>query len=214
MLIIFNTKSKNLKKLALVSGAFLGAMVIGATSANASTKVDQNHVRVEQGDTLSQIAHDNGTTVDALVQANHLTNPNMIFVGDNLVLTPNADNQSNVQDNVQPASQATNKVAPAQTTNQASQTSQAPVAQTTNSSLDGNSMAALRRSIESGGNYNTNTGNGYIGAYQFAPQTIAGIESATGMKWSMDPATQDAFANYYANTRYGSWANVPTTGGW
>lgn len=226
---IFNTKTKNLKKLALVSGAVMGAMVIGATSANASTKIDQNHVRVEQGDTVSQIAKDNGTTVDALAQANHLTNPDLIFVGDNLVLTPNADNNNNqsanVQDNVQPASQATNKVAPAQTTNQASQTSQAPVAQSakvttqqsaTNSSvnLSGNSMAALRRSIESGGNYNTNTGNGYIGAYQFAPQTIAGIESATGMKWSMDPATQDAFANYYANTRYGSWENVPTTGGW
>lgn len=75
-------------------------------------------------------------------------------------------------------------------------------------------MAALRRSIESGGNYNTNTGNGYIGAYQFAPQTIAGIESATGMQWSMDPATQDAFANYYANARYGGWAHVPTNGGW
>lgn len=207
---IFNTKTKNLKNLAIVSGAVLGAMVIGATTANASTKIDQNHVRVEQGDTVSQIAKDNGTTVDAIVQANHLTNPNIIFVGDNLVLTPNADNNNNqsanVQNNVQPASQATNNVAPAQTTNQASQT--------TNSSLAGNSMAALRRSIESGGNYNTNTGNGYIGAYQFAPQTIAGIESATGMKWSMDPATQDAFANYYANSRYGGWQNVPTNGGW
>lgn len=223
---IFNTKTKNLKKLALVSGAVMGAMAIGATTANASTKIDQNHVRVEQGDTVSQIAKDNGTTVDAIVQANHLTNPNMIFVGDNLVLTPNADNNNNqsanVQNNVQPASQATNNVAPAQATNttnnQASQTSQAPVAQTTkvttNSSLAGNSMAALRRSIESGGNYNTNTGNGYIGAYQFAPQTIAGIESATGMKWSMDPATQDAFANYYANARYGGWQNTPKTGGW
>ena len=94
----------------------------------------------------------------------------------------------------------------------------APVAQsaktTTNNSLAGNSMAALRRSIESGGNYNTNTGNGYIGASQFAPQTIAGIESATGMQWSMDPATQDAFANYYANSRYGGWQNVPTNGAW
>lgn len=87
-------------------------------------------------------------------------------------------------------------------------------ATSSNVNLSGNSMAALRRSIESGGNYNTNTGNGYIGAYQFAPQTIAGIESATGMQWSMDPATQDAFANYYANARYGGWQNVPTNGAW
>ena len=201
-------------------------MVIGTQAANADTQVDSNHVRVEQGDTVSGIAQKHNVSVDSLVQANHMSNPDMIFVGDTLVLTPNADNNNNqsanVQNNVQPASQATNNVAPAQATNttnnQASQTVQSPVAQTTkvttNSSLAGNSMAALRRSIESGGNYNTNTGNGYIGAYQFAPQTIAGIESATGMKWSMDPATQDAFANYYANSRYGGWAHVPTNGGW
>lgn len=236
----------------------LGAMVIGTQAANADTQVDSNHVRVEQGDTISGIAQKHNVSVDSLVQANHMSNPDMIFVGDTLVLTPNADNNNNqsanVQNNVQPASQATNNVAPAQATNttnnQATQTpsykgsqhmnqpvhmiennentannnqpattvqQSAPVTTTkvtTNSSLAGNSMAALRRSIESGGNYNTNTGNGYIGAYQFAPQTIAGIESATGMQWSMDPATQDAFANYYANSRYGGWQNTPKTGGW
>ena len=152
----------------------------------------------------------------------------MIFVGDTLVLTPNASNNENVtqtpsdgdsQHMNQPVhmiennENTVNNNQPATTIQQS-----APVAQsaktTTNNSLAGNSMAALRRSIESGGNYNTNTGNGYIGAYQFAPQTIAGIESATGMQWSMDPATQDAFANYYANSRYGGWQNVPTNGAW
>ena len=180
-------------------------MVIGTQAANADTQIDSNHVRVEQGDTVSEIAQKHNVSVESLVQANHMSNPDMIFVGDTLVLTPNADNNNNqsanVQNNVQPASQATNNVAQSAKT-------------TTNNSLAGNSMAALRRSIESGGNYNTNTGNGYIGAYQFAPQTIAGIESATGMQWSMDPATQDAFANYYANSRYGGWQNTPKTGGW
>lgn len=229
----------------------LGAMVIGTQAANADTQVDSNHVRVEQGDTISGIAQKHNVSVDSLVQANHMSNPDMIFVGDTLVLTPNADNNNNqsanVQNNVQPASQTpsdgasqhmnqpvhmiennentVNNNQPATTVQQSAPVTNtttvqqsapvaAPAQSSTNSSLAGNSMAALRRSIESGGNYNTNTGNGYIGAYQFAPQTIAGIESATGMKWSMDPATQDAFANYYANTRYGSWANVPTNGGW
>ena len=203
----------------------MAGALLGATTANADTKIDDTHVRVEAGDTVSSIANKYGTDVSTIASASNLSDANKIFVGDILVLTPEAQQpttnnvQAPVVSQAQPASQATNNVAPAQTTNttnnQASQTSQAPVAQpTTNSSLTGNSMAALRRSIESGGNYNTNTGNGYIGAYQFAPQTIAGIESATGMKWSMDPATQDAFANYYANSRYGSWANVPTTGGW
>lgn len=194
----------------------LGAMVIGTQAANADTQIDSNHVRVEQGDTISEIAQEHNVSVDSLVKANHLSNPDMIFVGDTLVLTPNASNSENATQNPsykgsqhmhQPVHMIENNENNANNTTQQTATN-------SNVNLSGNSMAALRRSIESGGNYNTNTGNGYIGAYQFAPQTIAGIESATGMKWSMDPATQDAFANYYANTRYGSWANVPTTGGW
>ena len=208
---IFNTKTKNLKKLALVSGAVMGAMVIGATTANASTKLDQNHVRVEQGDTVSQIAKDNGTTVDAIVQANHLTNPDMIFVGDNLVLTPNADNNNNqsanVQNNVQPASQATNNVAPAQTTNttnnQASQTSQAPVAQTTNvtttnsSSVSGSEAAAKNwiAQHESGGNYGASNGQ-YVGKFQL---------SASYLNGDYSPANQERVADQYVAQRYGSW---------
>ena len=213
----------------------MAGALLGATTANADTKIDDTHVRVEAGDTVSSIANKYGTDVSTIASASNLSDANKIFVGDILVLTPEAQQpttnnvQAPVASQAQPASQAqvasqaTVNTQPVQ--NQPVQ-SQAPVQQsttpvqsqpakdTTNSSLAGNSMAALRRSIESGGNYNTNTGNGYIGAYQFAPQTIAGIESATGMKWSMDPATQDAFANYYANSRYGGWQNVPTNGGW
>ena len=211
----------------------MAGALLGATTANADTKIDDTHVRVEAGDTVSSIANKYGTDVSTIASASNLSDANKIFVGDILVLTPEAQQPttSNVQAPVvsqaQPASQATVNTQPVQNQPVQSQAqSQAPVQQsttpvqsqpakdTTNSSLAGNSMAALRRSIESGGNYNTNTGNGYIGAYQFAPQTIAGIESATGMKWSMDPATQDAFANYYANSRYGGWQNVPTNGGW
>ena len=190
-----------------------GAVFAGST-ANADTRIDNNHVRVEAGDSLYTIAQHNGTDVETIVRDNNLTNPEMIHVGDILVVTPGQ--QGNAQTNQ--GNQATTnttvsnngaKVATSGSISQAS-TSQA----STSVNLSGNSMAALRRSIESGGNYNTNTGNGYLGAYQFAPQTIAGIENATGMKWSMDPATQDAFANYYANTRYGGWQNVPTSGGW
>lgn len=212
---IFNTKTKNLKKLALVSGAMMGAMAIGATTANASTKIDQNHVRVEQGDTVSQIAKDNGTTVDAIVQANHLTNPDLIFVGDNLVLTPNADNNNNqsanVQNNVQPASQATNNVAPAQTTNttnnQASQTSQAPVVQTTNATtgsvhdqfIAAGGNEAMWNAIvipESGGNPNASNGQ-YSGLGQ------------TNQSWGTGSvAEQTQGMINYANSRYGSVSNA------
>lgn len=190
-------------------------MVIGTQAANADTQIDSNHVRVEQGDTISGIAQKHNVSVDSLVQANHLSNPNMIFVGDTLVLTPNASNSENAtQTPSYKGSQHMHQPVHMIENNENTATNNQPTTNTANNSLAGNSMAALRRSIESGGNYNTNTGNGYIGAYQFAPQTIAGIESATGMQWSMDPATQDAFANYYANSRYGGWQNVPTNGGW
>ena len=219
----------------------MAGALLGATTANADTKIDDTHVRVEAGDTVSSIANKYGTDVSTIASASNLSDANKIFVGDILVLTPEAQQpttnnvQAPVANQAQPASQATNNVqAPvanqAQPASQATvntQTqpvqntqpvqSQAPVQQSTpaqSTSLAGNSMASLRRSIESGGNYSTNTGNGYLGAYQFAPQTIAGIESATGMKWSMDPATQDAFANYYANSRYGGWQNVPKNGAW
>lgn len=200
----------------------MAGALLGATTANADTKIDDTHVRVEAGDTVSSIANKYGTDVSTIASASNLSDANKIFVGDILVLTPEAQQPTtnNVQtpvvnqDQSIATSQATANTQPAQTQ---SVQSQAPVQQSTpaqSTSLAGNSMASLRRSIESGGNYNTNTGNGYLGAYQFAPQTIAGIESATGMKWSMDPSTQDAFANYYANSRYGGWQNVPTTGGW
>ena len=201
----------------------MAGALLGATTANADTKIDDTHVRVEAGDTVSSIANKYGTDVSTIASASNLSDANKIFVGDILVLTPEAQQpttnnvQAPVANQAQPASQATvnTQTQPVQNTQPVQ--SQAPVQQSTpaqSTSLAGNSMASLRRSIESGGNYSTNTGNGYLGAYQFAPQTIAGIESATGMKWSMDPATQDAFANYYANSRYGGWQNVPKNGAW
>ncbi|MCB9130690.1 MAG: LysM peptidoglycan-binding domain-containing protein [Anaerolineales bacterium] len=51
-----------------------------ATTASGST------YRVQRGDTLSAIAAQNGTTVEALTQANNLSNPNNIYVGQILVL--------------------------------------------------------------------------------------------------------------------------------
>ncbi|SHH51594.1 5'-nucleotidase, lipoprotein e(P4) family [Thermosipho atlanticus] len=43
---------------------------------------------VKEGDTLSKIAKENGLTVEELVQYNNLENPDLIFVGQKLRLTP------------------------------------------------------------------------------------------------------------------------------
>ena len=201
---------KNFKKLLVTLGAF-GGLALAGTVASADTVYT-----VQSGDTLSEISQKFNTTVETLAQKNNINNVNVISVGQQLDI-PDGNVQATTTQNVstQPVQQVQ-----VQQQNNVQETSvqptvvqqQSQTSQVTNSG--DNSNKALRRQIESGGNYNTNTGNGYVGAYQFAPSTIASIESATGMKWSMDPSTQDAFADYYANQRYGGWQNVPTTGGW
>ena len=66
------------------------------------------------------------------------------------------------------------------------------VASSSGSSGGGGSLAALRQ-CESGGNYSTNTGNGYYGAYQFTQQTWASV-GMSGSPASASPAQQDAAA--------------------
>lgn len=207
---------KNFKKLLVTLGAF-GGLALAGTVASADTVYT-----VQSGDTLSEISQKFNTTVETLAQKNNINNVNVISVGQQLDI-PDGNVQATSTQNVvtQPVQQTQvqqpqpvvqeqfKNVEPTQPVQKVQTTQTTQVA-----SSGDNSNKALRRQIESGGNYNTNTGNGYVGAYQFAPSTIASIENATGMKWSMDPSTQDAFADYYANQRYGGWQNVPTTGGW
>ena len=56
----------------------------------------------------------------------------------------------------------------------------------------GGVWSALRK-CESGGDYATNTGNGYYGAYQFALTTWRGLQ-LSGLPSSASPAVQDAAA--------------------
>ena len=54
--------------------------------------------KIKQGDTLSKIAKDNGTTVDNLAKLNNISNPNLIYAGNTIKLTDNvgggSDNKS------------------------------------------------------------------------------------------------------------------------
>jgi hypothetical protein len=77
-----------------------------------------------------------------------------------------------------------------------------------------------RKQIESGGNYATYTGNGYVGAYQFVEAYMPGRMAEAGLgaydrnDFLNSPWKQDALADWYALTRYGGWDNVPMSGGW
>ena len=72
-----------------------------------------------------------------------------------------------------------------------------------------------RKYIESRGDYQTFTGNGYLGAYQFAPTTWKYVCEISGTNENdFSPYHQDQMADLYAEIRYGGWENTPISGGW
>jgi hypothetical protein len=70
------------------------------------------------------------------------------------------------------------------------------------------------RQCESGGNYATNTGNGYYGAYQFSQQTWNGL-GYSGVPSDAPPAVQDAAAAQLAGSAgFGQWPVCGAGGGY
>lgn len=66
----------------------------GAFAVAGAAQVSANTVSVKAGDTLYKIASANGTTVDALVKANNISNANLIFVGQQLQTASSSSNGS------------------------------------------------------------------------------------------------------------------------
>lgn len=195
-------------KKVLVSAAALTGTIAGATVvANADT------VTVKAGDTVSELAQKYNTTVNTIQQLNNLSNPNLIFVGQQLKV--NNDNngqavaQQNTNNNAQVAQQqATSQNTQAQASTQ--QTAQQSVSQNTQAQASNNSNyssnvsgsdAAAKAWIaqhESSNNYNARNGQ-YIGKYQL---------SASYLNGDYSPANQERVADQYVAQRYGSWTNA------
>ena len=167
-------------KVALSIACAAGFTVAGAAAANADT------VTVKSGDTLSQIADENNTTVSSIQSLNSLQNIHLIFPGQKLVI--NANN----------GDVAVSTQQSAQTTQQASQQQ---TMQTTQQAVASSSEQAARdwiASRESGGSYTAQNGN-YYGKYQLSSAYLGGDYSAEN---------QERVANSYMLNRYGSWANA------
>lgn len=167
-------------KVALSIACAAGFTVAGAAAANADT------VTVKSGDTLSQIADENNTTVSSIQSLNSLQNIHLIFPGQKLVI--NANN----------GDAAVSTQQSAQTTQQASQQQ---TMQTTQQAVASSSEQAARDWIvsrESGGSYTAQNGN-YYGKYQLSSAYLGGDYSAEN---------QERVANSYVLNRYGSWANA------
>lgn len=183
-------------KVALSIACAVGFTVAGAAAANADT------VTVKSGDTLSQIADENNTTVSSIQSLNSLQNIHLIFPGQKLVINANnGDAAVSTQQSAQTTQQS------AQTTQQASQqqtmqqASQQQKMQTTQQAVASSSEQAARdwiASRESGGSYTAQNGN-YYGKYQLSSAYLGGDYSAEN---------QERVANSYVLNRYGSWANA------
>lgn len=190
-------------KVALSIACAAGFTVAGAAAANADT------VTVKSGDTLSQIADENNTTVSSIQSLNSLQNIHLIFPGQKLVINANnGDAAVSTQQSAQTTQQASHQqtmqqASQQQTTQQASQqqTSQQQTMQTTQQAVASSSEQAARdwiASRESGGSYTAQNGN-YYGKYQLSSAYLGGDYSAEN---------QERVADSYVLNRYGSWANA------
>ncbi len=63
-----------------------GAIINSGEHIDAQNGLNEVTYIVKYGDTLSQIAHKFGTTVDSIVRMNNIENPNLIYVGQRIVI--------------------------------------------------------------------------------------------------------------------------------
>ncbi|MGZ7898850.1 aggregation-promoting factor [Ligilactobacillus salivarius] len=186
-----------MKKTAVIASAAALTGVFASTAvANADT------VTVKSGDTVSKLAKDYNTTVDAIVNTNKLSNANLIFVGQKLEIgeaTQADNNQQAAQDQQSQQAaqdQQSQQAAPAASSQQA--TTNYNTTSNYTSNVSGNEQAAKEwiAARESGGNYGARNGQ-YIGRYQLSASYLGGDYS---------PANQERVADQYVASRYGSWS--------
>lgn len=189
------------KKMLVTLGAFGGLLLAGASASANSVYT------VKQGDTLSAIALNNGTTIQDILNLNQsITNPNVISVGEQITLPGGQTVQQTQQttqvvqtQTQQVAQQPVQQVATQQTS--ATQTQSQTQATTNNVASSGSVLGSAAEQIaqaESGGDYNARNGQ-YIGKYQL---------SASYLNGDYSPANQDRVFQQYCNQRYGSVENA------
>lgn len=161
---------------------------------------------VKSGDTLSGIAEKYGTTVDRLMQLNHLSS-DFLVIGEQIATVGSQKPAQTVQ--TQPQSTTANSAQSAQNSSQTytqaqnSQNVQSANQQTStyyNSSVSESEQAAKEwiAQRESHGSYSARNGQ-YVGKYQLSADKLNG---------DMTPANQERTADNYVKQRYGSWAQA------
>ena len=202
--------NKLLKKVVLATASFVGLMGVGTLAANASTYT------VKSGDSLWEIANDNGVSINSILTDNpsKLSSINSVIYPDEQLELNQVATQVSTNNSSYNAPQATYKPS---TNNYTSANEQAGTASNTGnnsyaSSNDTNSNSANVSSgnsahssaansiaqAESGGSY-TAENSQYYGKFQLDKSYLHGDYS---------PANQDRVFVKYCNQRYGSVNNA------
>ncbi|KRM88465.1 LysM peptidoglycan-binding domain-containing protein [Liquorilactobacillus vini] len=202
----------DIKKILLSAATVTGIMTAGTVAANADT------VSVKAGDTVSELAHEYGTTVSDIQTENNLSNVNMIYVGQQLNVngTNSATTQTTSSNSTANSSTTTSSnttttqsqsTTPATNNTVTASTTNSSVSTVANTSASENAAKAWIAARESGGSYTAQNGN-YYGKYQLSKSYLNGDYSA---------ANQERVATQYVTSRYGSWqgaVNHWKTYGW
>ena len=167
--------------LSLLSGMFIPVLA----SADSYT--------VKSGDTLSAIAKEKNTTVDAIAKKNKISNVNLITVGQVLEIE---DDKATTNTTEQASTSKDN-------------TGQATTTVSASDGLSAEDVAAKEwiAQKESSGSYTAQNGQ-YYGRYQLSLSYLNG---------DLSPENQEKVANQYVVNRYGSWSaakNFWLANGW
>ena len=185
-----------MKKTTIATLGLLGlglSLGLGAKAhADEIQENGQTYWQVESGDTLSAIGNRYGIDFNLIHQANSdkVSDANLIYVGDKLLLPLNGEVQAPVSQPVQEApvvEQAPVVQEPVV---------QEPVEQAP--AVTSNSAKEWIAQKESGGSYSATNGR-YIGRYQLDSSYLNGDYS---------PENQERVADAYVAGRYGSWENA------
>lgn len=171
------------------------AVAVGAASAHAESAATT--IQVQPGDSLSSIADAHGTTYQRLFDANtDIADPNIILVGQNVrIPAPNEQLPS------RPLPGAVQAVA---TTQQNYRASRPQVVAAVATPANGSVWDQLAQ-CEAGGNWQTNTGNGYYGGLQFTQGTWT-AHGGTGSPANASREQQIAVAERVkASQGWGAW---------
>lgn len=183
----------------------INRLSVGQVIETAGTNENGTYT-VKNGDTLSGIAEKYGTTVDRLMQLNHLSS-DFLIVGEQIVTggsqepaqTVQTQSQSTTVNNAQVAQNSSQTYTQAQN----SQNVQSADQQTSthyNSSVSESEQAAKEwiAQRESHGSYSARNGQ-YVGKYQLSADKLNG---------DLTPANQERTADNYVKQRYGSWVQA------